>query len=249
VNTTSLSGASLRIQDYELRYYLSGQTAGPNFILVPGIGVSHRYFVPLAKELSKLGRVYMLDMPGFGKTAKPDESLSISKYAEILNIFIQTQNIEKPVLIGHSMGCQIVTELLVQWPLLSSRLVLIGPTVNPAERKGPIQALRLFQDGFFEPIRLNCIVTSDYFRCGLRWYLKVLPQMLGDHIEERAADIRVQTVIIRGENDPIVPLVWVKRLAVLIPDSSVHEMPKSGHVCMYNHPKIIAAVCADGVKG
>ena len=41
----------------------------PTFVLVHGLGVSSRYFVPLAELLSRHGRVVVFDLPGFGLAA------------------------------------------------------------------------------------------------------------------------------------------------------------------------------------
>lgn len=235
--------ASLNLLGYELTYHKLGLAGGPVFVLIPGIGVSHRYFVPLARELSQAGRVYMLDMPGFGRTEKPETSLSISEYGSILLEFLRYMKINQPVLIGHSMGCQIATDMLVRNPDITDELVLLGPTVNPRERHGLVQAMRLFQDGLHEPFSLNRIVVSDYLRCGPRWYFKVLPQMINDRIEDRLGRIRARTVVVRGQHDVIVPRHWTERVAEKIPDSTMHEIPSVGHVCMYKYPKIVADAC------
>lgn len=231
-----------RLNEHEIFYYSSGPADGPVYVLVPGIGVSHRYYVPLAAELAKLGRVYMLDMPGFGLTRKPKHSLSISEYAEILGRFLERENIVHPILVGHSMGCQIVTDFLARQPEISDRLVLLGPTVNPRERHGLVQALRLMQDGFHEPLKLNYIVTSDYLRCGLRWYFKVLPRMLEDRPEGRLGRLSARTIVVRGQHDKIVPRVWTQQVTKLIAGATMHEVPGVGHVCMYKYPKIVAAL-------
>jgi 2-hydroxy-6-oxonona-2,4-dienedioate hydrolase len=43
----------------------------PALILVHGLVVSSRYMVPIAELLSAHYRVYVPDLPGFGKSGKP----------------------------------------------------------------------------------------------------------------------------------------------------------------------------------
>lgn len=241
---TTTSHTSI-IEGCELRYHRLESAGKHVFVLVPGIGVSHRYFAPLAAELSRYGVIYMLDMPGFGLTRKPKAPLTIVQYADILDRFIEGLDIVRPVLIGHSMGCQITTELLVQQPELTDRLVMLAPTVNPDERSGLVQALRLLQDGFHEPLRLNYIVTSDYVRCGLRWYFTVLPYMLHDRIEDRLARVRARTLVMRGQHDVIVPRRWTEALTTMLPDARMREVPDIGHVCMYRYPRAVADACSE----
>ncbi|MEO6943274.1 MAG: alpha/beta hydrolase [Lacisediminihabitans sp.] len=220
--------------------WLPGRTAlaaaGRTFVLVHGIGVSSWYFHPLAAELAKVGNVCLVDLPGYGRSPNPGRAVSIEQHAEVLAGVLAGENIDDPVLVGHSMGTQVVSRLVVDHAELTDRLVLLAPTTNPAERTLGAQSRRLFLDLLQESPKANLIVTIDYlFRCGIPYYLSQLPNLLDDHIEERLPMVRAKTLVVRGHRDPIVPREWAKRVASLIPDAVSREV-SGPHVIMHSDP-------------
>ncbi|MDQ4137423.1 MAG: alpha/beta hydrolase, partial [Actinomycetota bacterium] len=128
-----------------------GATAARPFVLVHGIGVSHRYFEPVARLLAHHGDVWMIDLPGYGTAPKPPRNPSIEDHAGVVAQFLHRHGITRPVLVGHSMGCQIVAALDEQSPGTTDRLVLIGPTTEAKARTLPHHAWRLFREFVIDP--------------------------------------------------------------------------------------------------
>jgi pimeloyl-ACP methyl ester carboxylesterase len=212
----------------------------PVFVLVHGIGVSYRYFQPLAEELAKRGVVHQLDMPGYGSSPRPDHNVSIAEHGQVLAAFLRTEGLQDPVLIGHSMGCQMVTEVAMRHPDISSDIVLLGPTMAPSERTFFSAALRLGIDMTREPPRGNWTVVTDYlFRCGPIWYAMQVPHLLRDRIEERVPRIPSRVLVIRGDRDPVVSRPWATHLASLAADGRFAEVP-GPHVVMFTAPEQIS---------
>ncbi|MFD3444274.1 alpha/beta fold hydrolase [Microbacteriaceae bacterium 4G12] len=214
----------------------------PVFVLVHGIGVSFRYFEPLAEELAKRGVVHLLDMPGYGSSPRPRRNISIAEHGEVLATVLRTEGIENPVLIGHSMGSQMVSEAMVQNPDLTDSVVLMGPTMSPSERTFFSAVFRLTVDMTREPLRGNWTVLTDYlFRCGPIWYAMQVPHLLRDRIEERVPRISARVLVIRGDRDPVVSRPWATHLASLAQDGRFAEVP-GPHVVMFTAPEEISAL-------
>src|SRR6187551_1240 len=87
-----------------------------SYVLVHGIGVSSRYFRPLAVELAKTGRVFLIDLPGYGAAPDPRRDVPLSAHAGVLAGFLRESGLVEPVLVGHSMGTQVVSLLGQQYP-------------------------------------------------------------------------------------------------------------------------------------
>jgi pimeloyl-ACP methyl ester carboxylesterase len=222
--------------------------AGRTFVLVHGIGVSSWYFHPLAAELSKSGKVCLIDLPGYGRSPNPRRTVSIEQHAEVLAGVIEGEGIERPVLVGHSMGTQVVSRLVVDRPELTDRLVLLAPTTNPAERTLGIQARHLLADMVREMPSANAIVLVDYlFRCGVPYFLSQVPNLLEDHIEDRLPLVQAKTLVVRGDRDPIVPRGWANRVAALVPNASSREVA-GPHVIMHSDPVGTAALIAEHAR-
>lgn len=220
----------------------AAQGSARRFVLVHGIGVSSRYFRPLAAELANFGEVFLIDLPGYGFTPNPHRRVSIQEHADVLGGFLELEGIDAPVLVGHSMGTQVVSRLVVDHPEITDRLVLLAPTTNPAERTLGTQLRLLLADLPGETLAANLIVATDYlFRCGIPYFLSQVPNLLDDHMEERLPGVQARTLVVRGERDPIVPPEWAASVTALLPEAELRELP-GPHVVMYSRPREVAAM-------
>ena len=217
-------------------------------ILVHGIGASNRYFWPLANLLAESYRVIVVSLPGYGNTPKPKRALDINQCAGVLAEFIAALSVVKPILIGHSMGCQIVTRLAVEHSYLPSKMVLLAPTVNRYERNPLIQLGRLVQDTTRESYALNKILLQDYMKFGLLSYLRVQKYMLNDYIENRLGECLQPTLIVRGQNDDIVPRTWAFELSEILPQGRIAEIDSAPHAVQYSAAKKVAAICEEFIN-
>ncbi|MBT1001195.1 alpha/beta hydrolase [Paenarthrobacter sp. DKR-5] len=215
---------------------------GEVYVLVHGIGVSSRYFLPLARELALKNTVYVVEMPGFGRTDEPHRPLAMADFARVLWAALDAAGLDQAVLVGHSMGSQVVTEMALQRPAATRRLVLLGPTVDDARRTVRAQAGRLLLDTLREPAGVNRVVLSDYLRCGPRWYVKTLRKMMEHRLEERIGLVEAPVLIAAGTADPIAPRPWLERLAALAREAEVRQVDGAAHVLMYRDPEAVAGM-------
>ena len=86
-------------------HYVHQGEKGRPIVLIHGFGsntYSWRKNVPV---LAKDYRVYALDLKGFGLTEKPkDGQYHLNAYADHVLGFIETMKLERPILVGNSMG-------------------------------------------------------------------------------------------------------------------------------------------------
>lgn len=217
-------------------------------VLVHGLGVSGTYFIPFAKELARQYDVYIIDLPGYGKTPKPRRALTIIELAELVTSFIKTQNLPEVIAIGQSMGCQIVAQACVTHPALFKKAVLLAPTVNDKERSVLTQALRLAQDTLHEPLPVTSIVLSDYLRMGIARYLTTSRYMVEDHIEDTLKHCQIPIHIVRGRQDKIVPHDWFTLLSHLAAVQQATEIPNAPHLLHYKKPKELMHLCRQFIE-
>ena len=74
------------------------------FVLVHGLGASQLSWVQVAEGLSGLGRVFAIDLPGFGASPLSGRSAGLMDQRRTLSRFIGTWGVERVVLAGSSMG-------------------------------------------------------------------------------------------------------------------------------------------------
>ncbi len=227
----------------------TGHPAGLAFVLVHGIGVSSKYFQPAAAELARSGEVYLVDLPGYGSAPNPTRPVSLTDHARVLAAVISESKLVNPVIVGHSMGSQVVSWLATEFPTVSDRIVLMAPTVYPQYRSVWAAAIKLLNDIWREPLRVKFIAGADYlFRCGFPYLLRQVPFLLEDRIETRMAEIRARVLVMRGDDDVIVPREWAKSLAELAMHGDFAEVI-GPHVVMFTDPVSVAReIVAHAVK-
>ncbi len=223
-------------------YARAGAETGTAFVLVHGIGMGRVVFHDLAEELGRTGPVYAVDLPGFGDSPEPESALDMPASGDFLAAFVASLPVRDPVLVGHSMGTQVVVEALVRHPELAHRAVLIAPTVNPAERTASKQAMRMLQDLAGESPKVLVLGMIEYGKAGPRWFLRKLRQMLDHRVENVLPGLRARTLVLRGAEDRVCPRDWVGQVAELIPDARMDEIPSRGHEAMIRDPQPTAAM-------
>ncbi|MCC4909102.1 alpha/beta fold hydrolase [Microbacterium sp. cx-59] len=231
-------------QGREFRVFTSSGAPGdPVYVLVHGIGMSHRSLARLHGALAEGATVHSIDLPGFGGVPRPNGDLDIATMAAALGRVIDGLGVTRVIAVGQSMGAQWVTELGVQRPDLVSRIVVIGPAADARHRSVLAQGVALAIDGTRERLGANALVVADYARCGIRWFTVQLRHMLAYPIEERAALLRMPLLVIRGGWDPVAGRRWSRevRARARARDAWLVEIPRRPHHAQYSAPRAVAS--------
>jgi 2-hydroxy-6-oxonona-2,4-dienedioate hydrolase len=214
-------------------------------VLVHGIGVSGAYFVALATDLARDRPVLAPDLPGFGRSDRPADVPGIHELADALLAWLDAVHLPRATMVGNSMGCQVVVDLLVRHAARADGLVLISPTVDPRARTALRQAGRLAVDCVREPPELLAIVARDYAAFGARRFLLTGRSALADPIETKLPRLDVPALVIRGGRDPVVPQRWAEEAAALLPHGRLETVPGAAHACHYTAPQAVAGLVRD----
>ncbi|KRD44827.1 hypothetical protein ASE38_12340 [Cellulomonas sp. Root930] len=232
----------MRVGEHELAVLSSdGDTDAPVFVLVHGLGMSHRYLERLGRELQRTGTTHCVDLPGFGGRPKPGGPLTIDAGAALIGGALDMMGLDRVVLVGHSMGAQFATELAAQRPDLVTHLVLIGPVTDPARARPLSQARDLVRDAVKEPPSGNALAFLDYLRCGPRWYLTELAPMLAYRTDQTLRRVIAPTLVIRGGDDPVARRAWCAQLASAATAGTLLEIPRHRHLVQHTAAEMTAA--------
>jgi 2-hydroxy-6-oxonona-2,4-dienedioate hydrolase len=208
----------------------------PTVLLVHGLVISSRYMVPIAERLAARCRVYAVDLPGYGGSAKPRRAPSLPAAADAIADFMDALGIPTAHLLGNSYGCQVAAEFAVRHPRRLRRLILQGPTINPHERGFWTQLGLWLADLRYEPLWLNVLMGRDWLAAGLDRGVGTIRNALADRIEAKLPAIRAPTLVIRGGNDPKIPAYWAREAAALLPAGELRVIPGYGHCLIYTAP-------------
>ncbi|MDQ2714498.1 MAG: alpha/beta hydrolase [Chloroflexota bacterium] len=208
----------------------------PVVVLVHGLSVSSGYMVPTAVRLAPYYRVYAPDLPGFGKSTKPAHILTIAELADALAAWMQAIGLPSAVLIGNSLGCQIIVNFALRYPERITHAVLIGPTMDPRARTLPRATLRLLRDAPREPLSYMPVLVREYVAAGIRRTVRTLQSGFRDPMEEHLTRMHIPTLVVRGAHDPIAPQDWVEEVTRLLPAGQLVVVPGAGHAVNFNSP-------------
>lgn len=225
----------------------------PVFVLVHGLGVSSRYFQPLAAELARTGRVFVVDLPGYGAAPDPRREVSIQDHAAVLHGVLLTLAERwplpgPPILVGHSMGSQVVAELALRHPELAPRIVLMAPAMPPHLRAYLPATLGLVRDALREPPPVWGVIGVDFLvRSGLPYMARQAPHMFAYALEEHLPAMDGELLVVCGDRDPLVPAWYGRCLAGLVPQAEYAEVA-GPHVVMHSAPGRVAAIILNFVR-
>lgn len=209
----------------------------PTVVLVHGLAVSSGYMVPTALHLAPYYRVYAPDLPGFGKSAKPAHILTIPELADALADWMEVMGLPPAVLLGNSLGCQVIVDFALRYPERITHAVLVGPTMDPQARTIHQEAFRVTLNIFREPPSFLPVAGREYLAAGLRRTIRTLKYAFADRMEEHLPRVQVPTLIVRGARDPIVPQRWVEEAQRLLPDSQLVVLGGAAHAVNFNSPE------------
>jgi pimeloyl-ACP methyl ester carboxylesterase len=191
---------------------------------------------PCALKLAETANVYCPELPGFGKSAKPDKVLNIQELAFSLDGFMRESKIERVFLVGHSLGCQIAAEYALHFPEKLAGLVFAAPTGNPRMKTTLPYVGKLLLDVPREPFSLIPLAFVDYLKTGLIRIWHTFQFSLNDCFEDKLMQINARALVIHGTKDPIVSESWVRKIASLLPDGQLVTIKNAGHAVNYNSP-------------
>jgi 2-hydroxy-6-oxonona-2,4-dienedioate hydrolase len=214
----------------------------PTVVLVHGLGLSHRYLVPIAARLAPVYRVYIPDLPGFGDSGKPPRVLDVPGLADALAAWMRTLGLGRAALFGNSFGCQIIVDLAARYPEQVERAVLQGPTTDPTERSWFWQFVRWRQNSPYNPRTLGPITRRDYRKCGLRRLLQTTHYFLQDRVEEKLPRVGAPVLVVRGQRDPICRQHWVEEVTCRLPHGRLVVIPEVAHTLVYTTPQELMGV-------
>src|SRR5690606_39235182 len=104
-------------------------------------GANRDNWLRFARRFSTDYRVVALDLPGFGESSKPDASYDVASQVERLRAFVQALQLERPHLIGNSMGGHIAALYAARYPTEVRSLALLDNAGVTSPRQSEMFAM------------------------------------------------------------------------------------------------------------
>jgi pimeloyl-ACP methyl ester carboxylesterase len=238
-----------------LHYASRGPADGPAVLMLHGYSDTWFSFSRVLPLMPASMRVIVPDQRGHGASDRPADGYSMDELARDAIELLDALQIDRTMIVGHSMGSFVARRMAVLAPSRVDGLVLIGAgaTTRTASVRGMQEAVaalsdpvdpvfvREFQVGtVYRPVPRDFMerVIADSARMPARVWKALLAGMLdytpGDH------EIRCRTLVVGGDHDSVFTRGEQEETARLIPGAKVRIVEGVGHALHWEDPELFA---------
>ena len=238
-------------------YVVAGE--GRPLLLFHGLGASVVTWRDNLESLSKSFRVYAVDLPGHGDSDKPDIDYAVDTMVDYVARFSRAVDLDRPVIIGNSVGGALGLLTALRFPDLASALVLVdsaglGREVSIYLRLVTIPGLgeflessrvggtefmlqKVFHDRRFVTRELlDELYRSRKMPGAKEAVLRVIRNTVGLRgvhkqyvLVEQLKRLNVPLLVVWGAQDQIIPVSHAHRASQMAPNASVQVFDQCGH--------------------
>lgn len=249
---------NIKINGLDFHYTVQG--SGSPIVLMHGWGCNLTTLASIETVAAENHTVYNVDFPGFGESEEPKEVWGVEKYTQLIEAFIKLENIENPILLGHSFGGRVGI-------LYSSRNKVKKLILVDAAGVKPRRSLKYYFKVYTYKIG-KCLMPLIYGKKGAQKRIEdmrakrgssdynnaspmmraILSKVVNEDLKYCMPKITAPTLLIWGENDTATPLRDAQIMEKLIPDAGLVSFPGCGHYSFLDNPFQFAAVLRSFIK-
>ena len=247
-------------KDISMYYEVFGNH--PNSILIlPGWGDTRKTFQYLTDYLSNYFTVYIIDYPGFGNSKFPNRNLTIFDYSDLIYEFIKGNNLDDPILIGHSFGGRIITILTGYYHYKFSNIILMDSAgIKPKKTiRGMLKQLnynilkklgnivsKKYRKKYYQKI-FTIFASIDYKNLNQNMH-ETFKNIINTDLKDYLKYINSRVLLIWGNKDTSTPLKDAITMNKSIKNSELIVIDKVGHFPYLERPQLINAILYEQLK-
>lgn len=229
----------IKIKEKEIFYRSSGENSCNSLILIHGLAGDSRLFHNQLKYFANTCRVIAPDLPGHGKSGTC-EFCSISDYSAVIESIVKHEALDKPVILGHSMGGAVALQYCISNKEKVKALILVSTAHRFDINK---ETIALAEDDF-ENFYKSLITGSFSRKAGL--FLMAIQNGIPEELKKTILDdlricstvnfgnnlheIEVPVLIMANRNDGVLDPGLTAEMGQKIPGSKLLLLDSSGHV-------------------
>jgi pimeloyl-ACP methyl ester carboxylesterase len=228
-------------------------------LLVHGFTDTSRSFSLLAPHLSGR-RLIMPDLRGHGGS-QAGQGCGVADFAEDIARLIRRLRLERPIVVGHSLGAMVSIALAARHPDLIGGLVILAGTLMPdfppdhslvagvGALRDPISPADPFYDWWHAcdpgvPQAFLAGMAKDASAMPVARWRAILEEIRRTDLTDAARAVRSRTLIIAGGRDPLFGEAHQQALAQTLPSAKLLWAQDCGHNPHWEDPAFVASAIA-----
>lgn len=237
------------------RIFVTVTGHGDPLLLVPGLGNNVGMWVPFMQQFPNR-RIIRLDAPGTGLSSTPLFPISVPELADLLVAVLDDRGVPWADVIGFSYGGAVAQQLAFDHPARVRRLVLAATNCGIGAFPGWLPAvmslatpLRYYSPSFFDrtaaatnggvtardrSVRERMVNARRSHPPAADGYAMQLLGIFGWSSWHFLRCIPHETLVIAGDDDPLVPVANARMLAERIPNATLEIVPGAGHLLLWD---------------
>jgi pimeloyl-ACP methyl ester carboxylesterase len=112
-------------------WYVDTGSGAPPLVMVHGFAADHHHFARQISHFSRRHRIVAVDLRGHGRSAAPPGEYSIEVFSDDLAWLCGELQLERPVVMGHSMGGLVAALTAARHPEVPGAVVVLDSAVAP----------------------------------------------------------------------------------------------------------------------
>lgn len=251
----------------KLNFKMLGE--GKPVIILHGVFGSSDNWLTIARSLGENYTIYLPDLRNHGDSFH-DEEFTYEAMANDLKNLIEAEEIDNPVIIGHSMGGKVAMKFAVNYPHLFDKLIVvdISPRAYPPHHEHILAGLKsleldkissrkeaddslakyVTEKGIRQFLLKNLTRDENHFKWKLN--LEVIErdiENVGEGLEDQLVCDK-PTLFIRGANSNYIKNEDNIGIVAIFPNSEVKTIPKAGHWLHAENPDAFISVVKDFLR-
>jgi pimeloyl-ACP methyl ester carboxylesterase len=219
-------------------------SAGTPIVHLHGFAISGSYMVPTAELLAPEHPTYVPDLPGFGRSPRPEHHNDIPALADFAAGLLDALEIDKAVIVGNSLGCAVLGAFGERHPDRIERAVMVSPAGGEHSSPLPRAIAQLARDAFLEPPSMATVAVPDYVHFGVVETFRLFVAMTRYPALQALLHFPAPMLAVLGVRDPLLPPASrVREVAAMLPEHvDIAVLRDAAHAINYSHPDELAAV-------
>ena len=241
---SNIHSEQIKVGKLDIHYLTGGE--GEPLVVLHGGGSGANEWMDSMTELCKNYRLYVPDLPGFGRSQQMDGDYTISDFVDFIEDFTHGLGLTSFHLVGHSLGGGLALRYAVRSPQKIVKLVLVNSM--SLGKEVAIWICFLSSSIFCRSLGVAVVAVME----SVKWLINLVyaplrfmnpltraTMILGPSmtvLREQAtaqvnqfSELMIPTLLVWGAKDTIIPVSNAYAAARLIPDCQLHVFEDGGH--------------------